>query len=293
MKNELYLPEGRRIGTIENNSATKDMEALKQSMASGRIIEGHVLRCDADLNLTVSLGEYIGLIPKSQAAMGIDTGKTRDIAIISRVGKPVCFKISEIQDDKLLLSRRDAQEEALECFLSSLSPGDVIDATVTHLESFGAFVDMGCGLPAMISIEKISTARIAHPSERFSAGMRIRAAVNQIDREQARFNLSHRELLGTWEENAAHFTQGETVRGIVRSIKPYGAFVELTPNLSGLTEPFEGLNEGSPVSVYIKSIIPDRRKIKLIIISRLAPEDIPAMPLRYYITDGNVAEWRY
>jgi len=289
MNNKHYLPEGRLIGTAENDSAVKDMSSVRQSMADSRILEGCVQKCDSDLNLTVSVGGLTGYIPKSETS----TGESRDIAIISRVGKPVCFKITDIQDDRLILSRKQAQEEALEYFLKNLETGDVIDATVIHMEPFGAFVDMGCGIPAMISIDKISTARIPHPSERFSPGMQIHAVVSQVDKDSKRFNLSHKELLGTWEENTAHFTQGETVQGIVRSVQQYGAFVELAPNLSGLTEPCENITEGDRVSVYIKSIVPEKRKVKLIIISKLESGKAEVYTPDYYITEGNVSSWKY
>ena len=58
--------------------------------------------------------------------------------------------------------------------------------------------------------------------------MNIRAVVKSI--ENGRITLSHKELLGTWEENVALFSAGETVAGIVRSVEPYGIFVELSPN---------------------------------------------------------------
>ena len=61
-------------------------------------------------------------------------------------------------------------------------------------------------------------------------------------------------------QNAALFSVGETVRGVVRSIEPYGVFIELTPNLSGLAEPRADLHPGMAVSVYIKSILPQRMK---------------------------------
>lgn len=60
-----------------------------------------------------------------------------------------------------------------------------------------------------------------------------------------RVSLSHKELLGTWEENAALFSPGETVSATVRSVESYGIFVELTPNLAGLAEPKAGVRAGS------------------------------------------------
>jgi len=93
-------------------------------------------------------------------------------------------------------------------------------------------------------------------------------------------------------ENAALFAPGETVEGIVRGIKDYGIFVELTPNLSGLAEYREGLTENDNVSVYIKSIRPEQMKIKLQILQKTEP--LPQCdPLSYYITDGILQRWQY
>ena len=88
------------------------------------------------------------------------------------------------------------------------------------------------------------------------------------------------------------FSVGETVRGVVRSIEPYGVFIELTPNLSGLAEPRADLRPGMAVSVYIKSILPQRMKVKLTVIDVLAPYDAPTPP-RYFITEGHIDEWTY
>ena len=68
--------------------------------------------------------------------------------------------------------------------------------------------------------------------------------------------------------------------------------MELFPNLSGLAEPREDLLEGDRVSVFLKSILPERMKIKLLIIDRLPPEPAPP-PLTYFITDGRLGHWRY
>ena len=90
--------------------------------------------------------------------------------------------------------------------------------------------------------------------------------VKTVERDTGRIYMSCRELLGTWEENVAQFRQGQTVTGVVRSIEEYGIFVELTPNLAGLAELKEGVEVGDVCAVYIKSIIPDRMKIKLVLI---------------------------
>lgn len=265
-------------------------------MRHREILEGRVLLCDVGHNLIVSMGEFTGIIPRAEAAMGIEDGSTREIAILSRVGKPVCFTVEAVENEEGLirpiLSRRKAQEMALATLMDTLEPGVVIPATVTHLEPFGAFVDIGCGVPSMIGIENLSISRIPNPGERFHPGQEIYVAVLAVQQELKRVILTHKELLGTWMENAAQFSAGMTVEGYVRGVKEYGAFVELTPNLSGLAELRGDLQEGDRVSVYLKAILPERMKIKLLAIERL-PREGKLPPLKYFITEGRLSRWQY
>ena len=98
--------------------------------------------------------------------------------------------------------------------------------------------------------------------------MPIKAVVKSIDYETGRLYVTHKELLGTWQENVERFHIGQTVSGIVRSVEEYGVFIELAPNLAGLGELCEGISVGDTVAVYIKNIIPERMKIKLVIIDK-------------------------
>ena len=291
-----FLPEGRRLETPENQAACSSLSGLLSARDRDQILEGMALSCSPEHNLTVALGPFIGVIPRLETAVGVAEGTVRDIAILSRVGKPVCFLVEGVMEGpegpRLLLSRRRAQSLAREALMARLRPGMVIPCTVTHLEPFGAFVDMGCGLVSMNGLEQISVSRIPHPACRFTVGQEIFAAVVDTDPTLGRVRLTHRELLGTWEENARRLTPGMTVAGWVRGIKDYGAFVELFPNLSGLAEPREDLHEGDRVSVFLKSILPERMKIKLLIIDRLPPEP-PPPPLTYFITDGRLGHWRH
>lgn len=291
-----FPPEGQLLNTPENRSFYACADGLHRAMDEGVILEGTVLSCDAKHDLAVALGPYTGRIPREEAALGIAEGETRDIAILSRVGKPVCFTVEalEAQDGQLVprLSRRRAQQMALDEMLEHWRPGQIVPAVVTHLEPFGAFVDIGCGVVSLIGIENISVARIPHPQARFSVGDAIWAVVQDLDTVHKRIYLTHKELLGTWQENAAQFHTGMTVPGIVRGVKEYGAFVELTPNLSGLAEHSPLLREGGRVSVYIKAILPERMKIKLLVIDTL-PDSPHPEPLNYFLTQGRIEKWKY
>ena len=288
-----YRPEGCLYRTAENQRYISTADGLREAMKKGLILEARAAVCSSSHDLIVELPCGEGVIPRDEGAVGIREGKTRDIALISRVNKIVAFKVTEVCTDadgrvKAVLSRAAAQEEFIANCMSRLSAGDIIDAKVTHLEQFGAFVDIGCGVPSLIPIDAISVSRISHPSDRFRTGQYIKAVVRSCDGE--RICLSHKELLGTWEENTARFQAGETVSGVVRSVEEYGIFVELAPNLAGLAELRGGVSAGQSVSVYIKAIIPEKMKVKLVIVD-VCEECAPDKEFCYFIGEGHLREW--
>ena len=290
-----FYPEGRLIDSSENRSYMQSPSGLVEAYSSGKILEARAIICDSSHNLIVDLGCMKGIIPREEGAVGIREGTVRDIAVISKVNRAVSFVITDFTkndngEDVAVLSRRKAQEICIEKYIRNLLPGDIIPARVTHMENFGVFADIGCGVVSFLPIDTLSISRIAHPKERFHIGMDIKAVVKYLEGD--RVHLTHKELLGTWEENANLFSIGETVSGIVRSVEDYGVFVELTPNLAGLAEPCPDAVEGQQVSVYIKNIVPDKMKIKLVIIDVF--ESSPAQtPLKYFYKGTHMDSFLY
>ncbi len=290
-----YWPEGCLYNQPQNGRALADAAQLKAAMERDEVLEAMAVRCDAAHNLYVDLPCMTGIIPHEEGAIGIREGTVRDIALLSRVGKPVCFTVMRIDTDEegretAILSRRTAQERCRAHFREQVCVGDVVAARVTRLEAFGAFCDIGCGVPALLPIAAMSISRISHPRDRVRVGDMVRCVVSSM--EDGRICLSMRELLGTWAQNAARFCAGETVVGVVRSVESYGVFVELTPNLAGLAEPKDDVCVGQTVSVYIKSILPDKMKVKLIIIDTGAPAVCGGVP--EYMTDAtHIDRWQY
>lgn len=287
-----YYPEGI------NNELCKtfnSMDEIKQAIQNGDIIEGRVLLCDSEHSLHLDLGIIRGIIPRDEGSLEIGVQSKKDIALISRVNKRVAFKIVGLRRDEqgleyAVLSRRIVQLEAMRDYISKLNEGDIIPAKITHIEGFGAFIDIGVGINSLIPIDMLSVSRISHPSERVYINQIIRCVLKKREKDKLTFSL--KELLGTWEQNQRAFSPSETVTGIVRSIEEYGVFVELAPNLAGLAEPYGNLRIGQTVSVYIKSIIPDKMKIKLVIVEAF-DEQAQIMPLKYYIEDDHISYWRY
>ena len=297
--NNFYKPEGALIYTPENYEYTSSVQGLERAMISGKILEASAVRCDEDCRLHVDVGGIRGYIDRDECVYKRDGEKTKDIAIITRVGKPVCFKVLRIEKDSFgpyaVLSRKEAQRECAQNYLSDIISGDIIPAKVTHIENFGAFVDIGCGIVSLLSIDCISVSRISNPRDRLFVGMPIDVVVKSVDSDTGRIFVSLRELLGTWEENASEFKPGSTVAGIIRSVESYGIFVELAPNLAGLAEirepsslSFSAESKiGHTAAVYIKSIIPEKMKVKLVLIDAGEKHSEPA-PLKYHIDSSHI-----
>lgn len=300
MPKNIYLPEGNLLYNDENREYLSSISGLERALKEGIILEAIATRCDNDFTLSVDLGEFTGTISREEAVYTYDE-PIKDIAVITRVGKPVCFKVMSIDYDtdervNITLSRRLAQLECAKNYLCDLTPGEIIPAKITHLEQFGAFVDIGCGMISLLSIDCISVSRISHPKDRFFVGQDIKCVVKKNEESGRRIYVTHKELLGTWKENVSGFEIGQTVTGIVRSIEDYGIFVELTPNLAGLAEYKQGIDVGQSVAVFIKNIIPERMKIKLVLIDTYAVnQPTERSDSEYYINEDtyHVYEWKY
>lgn len=284
-----YCAEGARGG------APLTLDALRGAMASGEILESRALSFDSGKRLHFRFEDADGIMPYEECADGVREGNVRDIALITRVGRPVCFMVTDISESGerpvATLSRTQARRRCRTERLDRLVSGDILPCRVTHLERFGAFCDVGCGISALLPIDCMSVSRIQSPADRMQEGQDILCAVKCRD-AQGRLVLTMKELLGTWQENAAAFSPGETVVGVVRSVEPYGVFIELAPNLAGLAETSEGLCPGQLVSVYIKSILPEKMKIKLVVLHVLPGERF-AFPLEYRQSEGHIGFWRY
>ena len=156
-----YYPEGLEEASLPG------LAALKRAKEYGTILEAPVTRCDGKMNLHIALDGAVGIIPKEEVVLPIGNESIKDIAILTRVGKRVCFHVKEMIEEggepRFILSRRSAQRECLQMKVKHLYPGDVIETRITHIEPFGIFLDIGCGLISLLPIDAISVSRITHP----------------------------------------------------------------------------------------------------------------------------------
>lgn len=153
-------------------------------------------------------------------------------------------------------------------YQKGIEEGSIVKGTVKNIRKFGAFVEIEQGPVGLLHIEDISVSRIKSPEERFSIGQKIDVMIKSIDKQNNKVVLTYKELLGNWDDNVKDYNEKTVVEGIVKEPDKFknGIFIELKPNLVGLAEYKEGLEYGQKVNVYIKKIIKDRKKIKLLIV---------------------------
>lgn len=246
-----FVPEG---WNQENKKYSLD--ELKLAQTTNSVLQGKIESVDNNHNVYINLGNGIkGIIPN------------KELGQMLKENEYVQFKVNNINVEKNVctLSRKAVKDESLMWAINELKSGDTVDGIVRNIKPYGAFVEIGGGSSGLLYINDISVARMKSPDERLHIGQKIKVKIKEIDKENKKFYLSYKELLGSWEDNIKDFSEGSVVKGIVKECTKNqdGIFIELKPNLVGLCEYKEGLEYGKEVNVRIKRIIPDKKKIKL------------------------------
>ncbi|WP_456434086.1 30S ribosomal protein S1 [Nitratifractor sp.] len=186
----------------------------------------------------------------------------------------------------LSLSIKDATPDPWENIDEILSVGDTVEAVVSNIEPYGAFVDLGEDLEAFLHVSEISWDKnVKHPKDYLNVDDTINVEVIEIDKEKRRLRVSLKNLLPKpMEEFSRKHRVGDVVSGTVSSVTDFGAFVRLEGGVEGLLHNQEVSWEkgkkakdlyqaGDEVEVKIIRIDTDAGKISL---SRKALEKSPA-----------------
>jgi len=114
--------------------------------------------------------------------------------------------------------------------------GTKVKGTVVNLVPYGAFVELEPGVEGLVHVTELSwTKRIAKPSDVLKADQEIEAIVLGINREEQKISLGIRQLeTNPWEKATDKYPLGTKIKGKIRNLTSYGAFVELEDGLDGM-----------------------------------------------------------
>ena len=202
------------------------------------------------------------------------------------IGNTYSFLITRLEEKakNIVVSRRALLEEALEkerqVFYETLTPGDVYEGVVTKLMPYGAFVELSPGVEGMVHISEVRWSRVENLEDVLAAhdtvNVRVLGVKDGNKPGLKKIELSIKQIQGDpWQSVADRYNPGDMVQGTVVRCMKFGAFVELEAGIEGLVHISEMsytrrihntedvVRVGEPVTVLIKEIDSDRRRIAL------------------------------
>lgn len=216
------------------NARQAGMDSLRDAMNSGLPVEGKVSGENKG-GYNVELPGARGFCPFSQ--MDVVPGKPP----AAFIGQTFKFRITKVAGRDVVLSRsallREEQTAEREKVLETIKEGDTKTVTVVKIENFGAFVDIGGGLNALVPISELSWSRPSSPHSVVSVGDKAVVKILKIDRsgDRPKVSASMKQVEGDpWDHVVEKLETGSIAEVRVTKLMQFGAFAEIVPGVEGL-----------------------------------------------------------
>lgn len=261
--------------TLSVGGGSGGSEQLEEAWRSGIPVDGRVEKEIKGGYEVMLPGSVRAFCPYSQIAL------RRQDNPEELIGQSFPVKISQYSEQgrnvvvsrrELLEQERQAKQEELK---KTLKEGDRVNAEVTSIRDFGAFVDIG-GIEGLLPISEVSYSRVEDLSEVLTVGQQLELIVKRIDWAENKFAFSLRDTLADpWSTATTNFPIGRQLVGKVSRMAQFGAFVTLEEGIDGLlhisrlgegkriSHPREVLTVGQEIAVTIEKVDVDQRRISL------------------------------
>lgn len=238
-------------------------EHLADAAESGLPVEGTVTGRNPG-GFDVRVGPVRAFCPTSQITLH------RGVDLEAFVGQVLTFRVLEA-GDRVVLSRRalmeeEAAEKAEELW-KTLAEGQQLRGTVTSVQPFGFFVDVG-GVDGLVPRTEIGWGHVDDPRQVVKLGAAVEVVVLSADRDSRKLTLSAKALEDDpWNDVGIAFAEGGVYNGKVTNVTDFGAFVQLAPGLEGLVHVSKLAGavpkKGDPMSVRLLGIDHEKRRLSL------------------------------
>lgn len=274
-----YIELSLRTATRE-----RSWEELRRKLNEDAVFESEIIDANKG-GLIVRINGVTGFLPVSQLAPdhyprveGGDKSKIQE-RLQSYVGQMFKLKIITIdqENEKLIVSEKAAVSDEISTTLEHLGQGKAVSGTVSGIVDFGVFVkfeEKGQELEGLVHISELAWQRIDNPSDFVSIGEHVNAKVIGID-NGLRISLSIKQLQeDPWLKAAEKYTVGNTVKGKVLKVTPFGGFIKLDKDIHGLVhisefpaemqkDPVEHIHIGDEMEFTIISLEPKEHRLGL------------------------------
>jgi small subunit ribosomal protein S1 len=264
--------DGRLILSKKRARFEMAWKRIEGAAESGEPVEGTVIEVVKG-GLILDLGVR-GFLPASL----VDIRRVQDLdEFMSQTLRCKVIELNRSRNNVVLSRRAVLEEERREmrqAILDRLSPGDIVEGTISNIVDFGAFVDLE-GIDGLIHISELSWSHVNHPSELLEIGQEVRVKVLDIDRERQRISLGLKQTQSDpWQQVIDTYQQGDVVEGRVTKVVTFGAFVEVIPGVEGLVHiselathhvenPREVVQQGETLRAKIIEMDAERRRLSL------------------------------
>ena len=278
-KVEVYIEkqedkEGQLVLSHKNARIVKGWDRVNGALESQEIVNGFI-KCRTKGGLIADVFGIECFLPGSQ----IDMKPVRDYD--QYVNKIMELKVVKINQEfrNVVVSHKaliEAEiEEQKKVIISKMEKGQVLEGTVKNITSYGVFIDLG-GVDGLIHITDLTWERINHPDEIVKLDDKINVVILDFDHDKRRISLGLKQLKShPWDKLETELKIGDKVKGKVRAIEDYGAFVEVLPGVEGLIHVSEiswsqhlrsagdFLKVGEDIEAVIVMLDKDTRKMSL------------------------------
>ncbi len=266
-----------RVSKVGSRKSNADLDSLEDAFDMELPVEGRVTEvCNGGFRVQVQ--NKVAFCPISQMDYKVtDAG--------SYVNQKFDFLISQFDPKgrNLVVSRRkllDLQKAENEGqFISQKKAGDIVSGTVSRMEKFGAFIQLGGGVEGLCHISEIGWSRLQDPAEVLSLHQSVQVKILEVIELDGRLkiSLSIKQAGGDgdpWLTVPEKFKVGTVTQGTVEKKEQYGLFVQLAPGITGLlprskwkesldAQSFENKKKGDQLTVQVDEVLFEQKRISL------------------------------
>ena len=250
------------------------LNGLKEEISEGAELDGEV-RNITDYGAFIDLGGIDGLLHITDMSWG----HIKHPSDMLNIGDKVKVKVLkfDIENEKVSLGLKQLVPHPWENIETKYPEGTIVSGKVVNITNYGAFVELESGVEGLVHVSEMSwTKKIKHPKQMFKKGDSIKAIVLSTSKEERRISLGVKQMeANPWLTIEDRYPVGTQIKGIVKSITPFGVFIEIEEDIEGLIHisdiswtkriyhPKEVLNKGDELEVKVLSIDKTLHRIAL------------------------------
>jgi small subunit ribosomal protein S1 len=262
-----------RKAILEQENEGKKGETLN-NLEEGIIVEGQIKNL-TDYGAFVDLGGIDGLLHVTDMSWG----RLQNPGEMFRVGENVQVKVLKFDRDRerVSLGFKQLLPDPWESVTERFPVGQRMQGKIASVTDYGAFIELEPGVEGLVHVSEMTwSKRMKHPSKLVQPGENVEVEVLGVDPKNRRISLGMKQTQpNPWESLPERFHVGDRVRGRVRNLTDFGAFVEVEDGVDGLVHvsdiswnkrikhPGEALKKGQEIEAVITNIDVDNRRLSL------------------------------